>query len=120
MKNILGIDYGKSRVGLAIADTETRIAFGYGTMKNDNDLQQKLAKIIEKENISKIIVGKTSNSIKNKIPRFGNIEIEYQEEMFSTKMAERNLKEKGMKKIKKYDDREAARIILQSWLDKRK
>ncbi len=33
-------------------------------------------------------------------------------------MAERNLKEKGMKKIKKYDDREAARIILEGWLEK--
>ncbi len=42
----------------------------------------------------------------------------YHEEMFTTKMAQDNLKEKGVKGVKKYDDQEAARIILQSWLDK--
>jgi len=37
--------------------------------------------------------------------------------MFTTKIAETNLAEKGIKKIKKYDDQEAARIILQEWLN---
>jgi len=40
--------------------------------------------------------------------------------MFSTKMAHFNLKKQGKKEIKKYDDKEAARIILQEWLDNKK
>jgi RNase H-fold protein (predicted Holliday junction resolvase) len=48
------------------------------------------------------------------------MKIEYQEEMFTTKQAQRNLIEKGVKGIKKFDDQEAARIILQGWLDKKK
>jgi len=48
------------------------------------------------------------------------IEVQYQNEMFTTKMAQQNLIEKGVKGIKRYDDQEAARIILQDWLDKRK
>jgi len=47
------------------------------------------------------------------------MEVEYQNEMFTTKIAQANLMEKGIKSIKKYDDMEAARIILQSWLDKK-
>jgi len=46
------------------------------------------------------------------------VQVKYQEEMFSTKMAQDSLKEKGAKKIKELDNQEAARIILQSWLDK--
>jgi len=126
----LGIDYGKSKVGLAIADSETRMAFQYGTLNNDKNLLQKLAEIVEKENIKKVIIGipsyinreqaiypgeKLGNFLKEKL----NVEAEYQDEMFSTREAQRNLIEKGVKGIKKYDDQEAARIILQAWLDKK-
>src|SRR4030042_6640695 len=129
-RNYLGIDYGKSKVGLAMADSETRMAFQYGTLDNDKNLLQKLAEIIEKENISKVIIGiasyinkesviypgeKLGEFLKNKL----KIEVEYQEEMFTTRQAQRNLIEKGVKGIKKYDDQEAARIILQGWLDKK-
>jgi RNase H-fold protein (predicted Holliday junction resolvase) len=38
--------------------------------------------------------------------------------MFTTKMAQENIKKRGEKNISKMDDQEAARIILQSWLDK--
>jgi len=40
-----------------------------------------------------------------------NIKVEYQNEMFTTRMAEDNLIEKGAKNIKNLDDKEAARII---------
>jgi putative holliday junction resolvase len=134
ISQILGVDFGVSKIGLAIADSETRIAFAYGVLKNDKDLMKKLEEIIEKDEIGKIIVGgqmevrppsggrtskligeieKFAESILNKF----NIPVEYQNEMFSTKQAERNLIERGAKKIKRFDDQEAARIILQSWLD---
>lgn len=139
----LGIDYGRAKIGLAIADSETWMAFSYGMLENDKKLLQKLAEIIEKENVSKVIIGvasyiypvksrragapsaqfnrvnpgeKLGNFLKKKL----KVEVEYQEEMFTTREAQRNLIEKGVKGIKKYDDQEAARIILQAWLDKQK
>jgi RNase H-fold protein (predicted Holliday junction resolvase) len=39
--------------------------------------------------------------------------------MFTTKMAQFNLRERGMKHVSKHDDVEAARIILQAWLEKK-
>jgi len=118
----LGIDYGQSKVGLSIADSETRIAFGYGVLKNDKNIIKKITEIIEKEGVSKIIIGNSGVETRHGVSLLAkklNIPIEYQDEIFSTQMAERNLKEKGAKGIKKYDDQEAARIILQSWLDKK-
>lgn len=127
----LGIDFGQSKVGLAVADLETKIAFVYTTLKNDNNFLENLIKIIQKERINYIIIGipsyvnkektvyageELADKIKKNLPE---IKIEYQNEMFSTKIAEINLKEKGIKNIKRFDDQEAARIILQSWLDKK-
>jgi RNase H-fold protein (predicted Holliday junction resolvase) len=57
ISKILGIDYGESKVGLAKADSETRIAFVYGTLENGKDFLQKLLEIIEREEIDKIIIG---------------------------------------------------------------
>lgn len=134
--HILGIDYGRAKVGLAIADSETRIASSYAVLKNDNNFLPKLAEIIKKEEISKVIIGipmevrlpfgsRTSKSFTEtkKIAEFFRnkleIEVEYQNEMFTTREAHQNLKEKGMKGIKRFDDQEAARLILQGWLDKK-
>lgn len=129
LNKFLGIDYGESKVGLAMADSETRMAFAYGTLDNDKDLLQKLAEIIERENISRVIIGIASYINKESViypgEKLGNflkeklkVKVEYQEEMFTTREAQRKLIEKGVKGIKRYDDQEAARIILQSWLDK--
>ena len=131
IKNYLAIDYGQSKVGLAMADGETKIAFAYETLDNDRNFFQKMAEIIEEENVRTVIIGiptyvnreeveyegeKLGKKLKKVLPF---IEIEYQNEMFTTKMAHENLIKKGIKGIKKYDDQEAARIILQSWLDKK-
>lgn len=125
----MGIDFGTSKIGLALADTETKMAYAYKTLRNDKDLLQKILEIIAQESVSKVIIGIPAYINKEEViyigERFGKIinkaagiEVEYQNEMFTTKMAQANLIEKGMKGVKKYDDQEAARIILQSWLDK--
>lgn len=125
----LGIDYGQAKIGLAIASGETKMAFGYGSLENDKELFAKIAEIIKKEEISMVVIGLPSYNNKKKAQdlyfEFGNslkmaipkVDIAYADEMFSTKMAQDNLKEKGMKRIKNHDHQEAARIILQGWLD---
>lgn len=125
----LGIDYGKARIGLAVADSETKIAFAHSTVKNDRNFFMKLFEIIQAEKIKKVVIGIPTyvnrEEVEYESEKFGkllekelDLEVEYQNEMFTTKMAQENLIKKGVKHVKSQDDQEAARIILQSWLDK--
>ena len=125
---ILGIDYGASKIGLALADNETKIAFVYKTIDNDKSFFQKLAQIIAEEAVEKVIIGIPSHTNSEKVEYAGEkagkiieekigIPVAYQNEMFTTKMAQANLIERGVKGIKRFDDQEAARLILQEWLD---
>jgi len=127
--HILGIDYGASSVGLALADTETKMAFAYGKIKNDKNLLQKLSEIIKKENAQISVIGIPSHinrkkaeyageNLGNILEKTTKIKVFYQNEMFTTKIAQDNLIMRGIKGIKRFDDQEAARIILQEWLDK--
>lgn len=127
---ILGIDFGKSKIGLALADEETKMAFGYKILKNDKDLMPNLEKIIDDNDVNKVVVGVPKyqgESIEYEAKNFAQmlhekfkVEIYYQEEMFTSKMAQANLIEKGVKGVKRFDDQEAARIILQEWIDNNK
>lgn len=128
--HILGIDYGQADVGLALADTETRMAFASGKLKNDKNLIQEIAKIITREKVKTVVVGIPSYVNRKEVEyegeKFGKIllqafpgiAVEYQDEMFTTKMAQQNLIAQGRKGIKAHDDEEAARIILQEWIDR--
>ncbi len=126
--HILGVDFGLSKIGLAIADEETRMAFTLDVLANDKNFFNKLQDIVIDKNIKVVIIGMTkhekdpesakmkdrfSTELKNKL----GLEIFFQEEMFSTKLAQENIKMHGGKNISKTDDQEAARIILQEWLD---
>ncbi|HBO16943.1 MAG: hypothetical protein UR69_C0001G0094 [Candidatus Moranbacteria bacterium GW2011_GWE2_35_2-] len=127
-KKYLGIDWGKRKIGLAIAEGETRIAFGYGKIINDRNLLDNLLEIIHKENITDVVIGVPQHFMRQgeifegkklgeEIKKKSGYEVYYQNEMFTTKMANVNLIEQGKRKIKNFDDKEAARIILQQWLD---
>jgi len=131
MGRILGIDYGKAKVGLAIADAEIGIAFSHGMLRNDKDFLERLMKIIKDEDADMIVIGIPSYVNREETEYDGeklgkyladhtDAAIEYHDEMFSTKIARENLKEKGMKNLNAYDDAESAKVILQSWLDKKK
>ena len=126
--NFLGIDYGSTDIGLALADGETRIAFALDTLYNDKDLMQNLARIVSEKNIARIIVGLPTHTSKGsaeyreevfgrKLQEALGVPVEFQNEMFTTKIAQQNLIAKGVKGVSKQDDAEAARIILQDWLE---
>ncbi len=128
ISSFLGLDFGHAKIGLAIADEETKMAFAFGTLKNDQYFQVKLSEIVRQKNVSRIIIGMTSHDkdlqgatekleFGKQLEKRLGIQVEFADEMFSTKMAHENLKLRGGKNIAKLDDQEAARIILQSWLD---
>ncbi|MFA6183819.1 MAG: Holliday junction resolvase RuvX [Parcubacteria group bacterium] len=125
----LGIDWGSSKIGLALADGETKIALSYRKLENNKKtILDEIKDIIIKDEIDIVVVGVPMYLNQEKAVSMGermgqeiknttSVKVVYQNEMFSTKIAEQNLKEKGMKRIKRFDDAEAARVILQSYLD---
>lgn len=126
--NYLGIDWGKVKIGLAIADDETRIAFAFDILKKEKNPIEKIIEIIESEKVKEVVIGVPSyinreetvyegEKVGKIIEARTNIPVNYQNEMFTTKMAQANLIQKGVKGIGRQDDQEAARIILQEWLD---
>ncbi len=126
--HILSIDYGTSQIGLAIADSQSKIAFTYNTLNNDRNFMRQLGEIIKLEDIKIVVIGEAevkgaynksfdANKIGEEIKERFQVTVEYITEMFTTKMAQERLKEKGAKHIKHWDNQEAARIILQDWLD---
>ncbi len=131
---ILSIDYGDKRIGLAISDKNEKLASRFLTLENKSQKKSiiEIKKIIPEENIQKIVIGipvglKGESAQTQDIKEFSikmskNIKIPIIEvnEVFTSKMAKENLLQAGVKSIdiKKAIDQEAARIILQDYLDK--
>ena len=137
MNKVLGLDYGKVRIGIALSDESQTFAFGREFIQNDNKTLSKLKSIIESENVTKIILGypvnlkgdKTRQTVE--VEKFEErlksitlplrIEIVRWDERFTSKMAEDSLIESGMKKkkrqIKGNVDIVSAALLLQSYLD---
>ncbi len=130
---ILSIDYGEKKIGLAISDRSGRLARRFLTLENKSlkDSVEKIGNIVTRKNIGEIVVGlpiglkteseqtQKTNDFINHLAKRIDIPIIRVNEVFTSKMAEENLREAGVKKkeIKKIIDQEAARIILQEYLD---
>jgi len=125
----LGIDWGSAKVGVALAHAETRLALAYTTLKNDVHLLKNIGELLEKEAIGTVVIGIHKNStyageyegekLGKILAEHFDVAVEYQDEMFTSKMAQDNLIAQGEKHVSAHDDAEAASILLQSFLDKR-
>lgn len=56
---VLAIDYGEKRVGLALGDTETRLALPHGVLNRtaDESLAQQLQQVVLEEDVATVVVG---------------------------------------------------------------
>jgi putative holliday junction resolvase len=131
---ILGIDLGTKRVGLAIADTELKIATGFGMIeyKSRTKFMEQLGQIVKNEEIGLIVMGLPKNmdgtegngAIKARtlakfIKTNLQINVEMEDERLTTAQAIKEL-HAGHGKVGKSRgkiDMIAAIIILQSYLD---
>lgn len=124
--NYLGVDWGEKRIGLALADSENKIATPFKTIKNISEL----VKIILEEDINSVVIGlpkKMSTGIieNSNFSKFikilrtrlvdKNISLEFMDERLSSVQAD-TLK---VKEFKYERDSISAMIILQSYLDKK-
>jgi len=134
-QRVLGIDYGTRRTGIAIGDTETRLALPFEMFEAlpDPQLAQAIAQLARKEAIDAIIIGLPLNadgsiSSQSKITeRFilkliqtvgPTIPIHRASEYLSTHGAEGKLAGHFTRDQKRQRvDALAAAAILQDWLD---
>lgn len=120
---ILGIDYGKSKVGLAIG--EAGLAEPFLVLKQQNTING-ILKIIKENNIDKVVIGLTGGKIDEEIRKFGdeikiktNLPVIYSDETLSTQDAQRVLIElgKSRKRRREIEDAVAAAIMLQCFIE---
>lgn len=135
----LGLDLGTRTLGLSISDATRTIATAYKTIRfEENDYESLLPilkKIIEENNIKKLVLGlpknmnntigdraNTTMEFKQLLEKNLNIEVDVQDERLSTKEAHFYMIQADMsrKKRKEKIDSLAANIILQTYLDKEK
>jgi putative Holliday junction resolvase len=128
-KNYLGIDWGRAKIGVALAHAETRLAVAYGVWPVDEHLFPILREVVRLENIGTVILGDPEHAdtgnqeairkFKEKLEGALGIGVVLQNEMFTSKMAAANLREAGESARSAFDDAEAARILLADWLEAR-
>ncbi|MGI6455322.1 MAG: Holliday junction resolvase RuvX [bacterium] len=133
---ILALDAGSKRIGLALSD-ELRITaqpYKYLENKERSALLQELGEIIQKENVTEVLIGlpkrldgssgpqaEEAKSLANDLRQQLNIKVKLWDERFSTHAAQRALLEGDVrrKKRKQVIDQTAAAWILQGYLDSR-
>ena len=121
IKRYLGLDWGEKRIGLAMADSENRVALAFKTISNF----QELLKIIKEEKIDFLVLGqpKKMSGAKADHPLFLKfVDLIRREELPFFLVDERLSSVQAdsfrVKKLKFDRDSLSAMIILQSYLDK--
>ena len=126
--NYLGIDYGRSKIGLAIGDSDTKLTTPLKTIwyKETTDLYKKIKKILIEQSIDKVVIGLPDGKIVQDVKKFGQAlsketghKVEFQDETLTTKDAQKLSVLAGINrtKRKKMEDAYSAALILQEYLD---
>ncbi len=121
----LGIDWGEKRIGLALADSETKIAMPLKTVANIKALRE----VVEEEQVDTLVIGEPIKmkgdsdnlnplflSFLKKVKKeFSELKIELIDERLTSKHADSLI---GNKKTKASRDEISAMLILQTYFDK--
>ena len=136
MSQILAMDYGAKRTGIAVTDDLQIIASGLTTVPTEN-LLNFLEEYLEKEQVELFLIGepKQMNNtasesegmilkfIKKLKKRFPSVPLKRVDERFTSKMAVQTMIDGGLKKKARQNkaliDTISATIILQSFLDQK-
>ena len=137
MSRILALDYGTKRTGIAVTDPLQIIASGLCTVDTP-ELLPFLKQYIAQESVICVVLGaprrcdNTTGPIENEIQSFierfqsvfPQMQLERQDERFTSMMAQKAMIDGGLKKSKRQDkalvDQISATLILQSYLTKKR
>jgi putative Holliday junction resolvase len=131
---VLGLDLGDVRIGVAISDDARRLAASLGTVhvgRPPGELKA-IAELVREHAVALVVVGLPLSLDGSEGPRAAlarafadglraavQVPISFQDERLTTLEAERGLRDAGLaaRDRRAVVDAEAARILLQSWLD---
>ena len=137
MKRIIGIDYGKKRVGVAVSDPLMIFASPLETVPTATIINY-LKTYTSREEVEKFVVGYPVNMdnkpseaaqyvdvfLKQLKKAFPNIPVVLEDERFTSVLAFQSLIDSGVKKMDRRDkaavDKVSAAIILQTFMDRKK
>lgn len=123
---ILGIDYGRVKIGLARADGSLAEPWKVLKISSPNEALTQLQKIIDTEKPEKIVIGISENKMGEEQEEFAlnletktGIQIIRHDEGLSTYDAQQKAHSAGIhgKKLQNLEDAFAAALVLQSYLD---
>src|SRR3989344_2971404 len=125
---MLGIDFGRKRVGIALSDEEQKIAFPKTVYLNDKKLVERIATYCAKNSVAGIALGESKNfkgennpimkdilKFKTKLEKATSLPV-YMEPEFMTSSEAKKMRAEG--DSEEMLDASAATVILQSYLDK--
>ncbi len=128
-KAFLALDVGEKRIGLAIGDSEVKIAIPYGYLERSGKTIEQIVEIMINQRIKTVIVGyprnqsgeatKQTQLVEEFVKQLADIDIDadivFQDESLTSVEAERRLGDQV--KDKGDIDAEAASIILQDYIE---
>src|SRR2546423_14882530 len=132
MRAILGIDFGRARIGVAISDELRMLAHPLETIPASKQAVRRVAEISQEKNVQRIVIGVPRLMSGNygsaaeevltfveQIRKAVSCEVLTWDERLTTVAAQRALRDAGKKTrdTRGYVDQVAAQIILQGYLD---
>ena len=133
MNPILGIDFGRARIGLAISDELRLLAHPLETVPANKDSVKRISEIVRDRKIDKVVVGiprhmsgeigaaatealEFATKLRERLP----CTVETWDERLTTVAANRALRDAGKRTrdTRKFVDQVAAQMILQGYLDR--
>ena len=130
----LGVDYGSSKIGLALSDEAGTMGFPHSIVTNTPRLVDELCVLIAKENVGAVVIGesrdfsgvenpiaKDAHALGDQIAERAGLPILYESETFTSTEArrapEKEMKSRSTKRRTAVDD-SAAALILTSYLSR--
>jgi putative holliday junction resolvase len=138
MVRVVGIDLGSKRIGVAVSDSERRVATPSRVLQRSGDRQRDhraIREIVEEYDAGRLVVGlplsldgsmgpaaRAASEEAAELATVVGVPVEVYDERLTTVTADRSLMEMKMKADarRRVVDKVAAAVMLQSWLDGRR
>jgi putative Holliday junction resolvase len=134
---VLAVDYGSKRIGIAISDELRMLARPIGVIEQSKNAIVELLELVRREGVGMVLVGLPrtleggESDMTREVSEFAgmlfaaldtiSVAHQFHDERLTSVMAASNLRARGLSKAKRQEkyrhDEEAARIILQEYLD---
>ncbi len=135
---VLALDPGARRIGVAISDPTGTLAQPLETIERPNPRSSahldRVAALVREHGVERIVIGlplhmdgragaeaDAARQLGAQVAERTGVPVDYQDERWTSREAERTLRELGAKgrKLRAASDRVAAALVLRTWLDRK-